>query len=203
MGWSEDAGRNRDAWTKSNAEYTDGRALASWNAEPAWGIWNAPEAELGILGDVTGLDVVELGCGTAYVSAWLARAGARPVGVDITPAQLETARRCMTLRPGGRLVFLCNSTLVILCSGDEDEKAVESLQRPQKGMHRFDQWDGVEFHIPHGERIDLLRANGFELQRLVELYAPEGAADHAYYDFVSADWARRWPVEEIWVSCKR
>ena len=40
------------------------------------------------------LDVVELGCGTAYVSAWLARLGARPVGVDLTPAQLDTARRC-------------------------------------------------------------------------------------------------------------
>ena len=44
------------------------------------------------LGDVSGLDVVELGCGTAYVSAWLARRGARPVGVDVTPAQLDTAR---------------------------------------------------------------------------------------------------------------
>jgi 2-polyprenyl-3-methyl-5-hydroxy-6-metoxy-1,4-benzoquinol methylase len=43
---------------------------------------------------VDGLDVVELGCGTAYVSAWLARRGARPVGVDVTPAQLATARRC-------------------------------------------------------------------------------------------------------------
>ena len=49
---------------------------------------------LGSLGEVDGLDVVELGCGTAYVSAWLARRGARPVGVDVTPAQLETARRC-------------------------------------------------------------------------------------------------------------
>ena len=44
------------------------------------------------LGDVSGLDVVELGCGTAYISAWLAKRGARPVGVDPTPAQLETAR---------------------------------------------------------------------------------------------------------------
>ena len=49
---------------------------------------------LGTLGEVEGLDVVELGCGTAYVSAWLARRGARPVGVDVTPAQLATARRC-------------------------------------------------------------------------------------------------------------
>src|SRR5581483_5092699 len=42
--------------------------------------------------DVAGREVVELGCGTAYISAWLARRGARVVGVDLTPAQLETAR---------------------------------------------------------------------------------------------------------------
>src|SRR5437899_3332539 len=45
------------------------------------------------LGDVSGLDVVELGCGTAYFSAWFAKRGARPVGVDPTPAQLASARR--------------------------------------------------------------------------------------------------------------
>lgn len=38
------------------------------------------------------MDVIEMGCGTAYVSAWLARRGARPVGIDVTPEQLATAR---------------------------------------------------------------------------------------------------------------
>jgi SAM-dependent methyltransferase len=52
------------------------------------------DRQLGVLTDVSGLDVVELGCGTAYLSAWLARRGARPAGVDVTPAQLTTARRC-------------------------------------------------------------------------------------------------------------
>ncbi len=42
---------------------------------------------------VSGRDVVELGCGTGYVSAWLARRGARPVGLDTSARQLETARR--------------------------------------------------------------------------------------------------------------
>lgn len=50
------------------------------------GIFNVPETQLGVLGDVSGLDVVELGCGTAYLSAWLVRRGARPVGVDLTAA---------------------------------------------------------------------------------------------------------------------
>jgi SAM-dependent methyltransferase len=42
--------------------------------------------------DLEGLDAIELGCGTAYVSAWLARRGARPVGIDASPEQLATAR---------------------------------------------------------------------------------------------------------------
>ncbi len=92
---SDDARRNREDWTVANAEYTDGAAVASWAQEEiSWGVWSVPESDLGSLGEVEGLDVVELGCGTAYVSVWLARRGARPVGVDVTPAQLATARRC-------------------------------------------------------------------------------------------------------------
>jgi SAM-dependent methyltransferase len=87
---------NRAVWTDVNARYTDARAVAAWqDPEIAWGVWQVPEAQLRALPPrVAGLDVVELGCGTAYFSAWLARRGARPVGVDPTPAQLATARRC-------------------------------------------------------------------------------------------------------------
>ena len=85
---------NVRAWTQANAEYTDAQASAAWAQEEiTWGVWEIPESELRVLGDVSGLHVVELGCGTAYFSAWLARRGARVVGVDPTPAQLATARR--------------------------------------------------------------------------------------------------------------
>jgi ubiquinone/menaquinone biosynthesis C-methylase UbiE len=82
------------SWTRRNAEYTDRSAARSWaSAELRWGKWAIPETELRVLGEVAGRDVVELGCGTAYFAARLARLGARVVGVDPTPAQLETARR--------------------------------------------------------------------------------------------------------------
>ncbi|MGV3615325.1 MAG: class I SAM-dependent methyltransferase [Fimbriimonas sp.] len=86
---------NREAWTKMSVGFQEpGRR--SWSTpEITWGIWSVPEAEIEALGDLTklgGKDVVELGCGTAYFSAWLARRGARPVGIDITPAQLANAR---------------------------------------------------------------------------------------------------------------
>jgi SAM-dependent methyltransferase len=94
MSLSEDAIRNREVWTKANAEYTDRRATETWGrGEVEWGMFGVPDSELKILGDVAGKDVIELGCGTAYFSAWLAKLGARPVGLDVTPAQLETAGR--------------------------------------------------------------------------------------------------------------
>ena len=87
---------NRDAWTAANAAYTDSRARAAWAQEEiTWGVWGAPESEVRALPEVAGRDVIELGCGTAYFGAWLKRRGARRVvGVDVTPAQLATARAC-------------------------------------------------------------------------------------------------------------
>jgi SAM-dependent methyltransferase len=87
------ARRNRDEWTTWASDYAESAPRAWASEEITWGVWGVPEAEIRVLPEsVEGLDVVELGCGTAYVSAWLARRGARPVGVDVTPAQLETAR---------------------------------------------------------------------------------------------------------------
>jgi SAM-dependent methyltransferase len=94
MKLSEDALRNREVWTRANAQYTDRQAAEAWaKDEIEWGTYGLPDAELGILGELAGKDVIELGCGTAYFSAWLAKLGARPVGIDVTPAQLDTARR--------------------------------------------------------------------------------------------------------------
>src|SRR6266508_954639 len=176
-------------WTRTNAEYTDPGAARAWAGDViAWGVFQVREEDLGSpLGNVKDLDVVDLGCGTAYFSAKLAKRGARPVGVDPTPARL--------LRPGGRLVFLTNSVLAYLCFPDDPGHADEHLHRPQAGMY-VTKWpgeEGTEYHLSHGDWIDLLHANGFELERLVEVYAPPGAEDHGYYETVTAEWAQKWP----------
>jgi hypothetical protein len=77
--------------------------------------------------------------------------------------------------------------------------AIETLQRPQFGIHSF-QWpdSGVEYHLSHGDWIRLLRANGFEVLDLIEIQAPADAETHQFYDYVTAEWARKWPAEEIW-----
>ena len=85
--------RNRAAWDRWAADYA-GPGLRNWEApDPTWGIWSVAEEQLGVLPpELAGLDSIELGCGTGYVSAWLARRGARPVGLDNSAAQLGTAR---------------------------------------------------------------------------------------------------------------
>src|SRR5262249_47258531 len=88
----DDAARNREAWTEWAREYAPLADRAWSRMEFTWGTWDVPEREVRALPEVRDKDVVELGCGTAYVSAWLARNGARPVGIDVTPAQLARAR---------------------------------------------------------------------------------------------------------------
>jgi SAM-dependent methyltransferase len=107
------------------------------------------------------------------------------------------------LRASGRLIFLRNATLSVLCM--DYEGITERLMRPQRGLHRLD-WDDtgeVEFHLGHGDWVELLRSNGFEVERLLEIFAPDDAETHAYYKHVTAEWARQWPAEELWVARKR
>jgi SAM-dependent methyltransferase len=250
---SDSVARNAAVW-EARREDQLGLARREWSAtEPSWGIFGVPEVEVHLLPEhLEGLDVVELGCGTAYVSAWLARRGARPVGIDPTAGQLRIARQFQVefdlpfplvraageevplrdasfdlviseygaaiwadpyrwipeaarlLRPGGELVFLGNSTLLMLCVPEvEGEAAGDWLRRDHFGIHRFE-WpddDSVEFHLGHGDQIRLLRSSGFEVEDLIELRPPDDAV--ASYSFVTSDWARRWPAEEVWRARRR
>ena len=75
--------RNQKAWSNRDSDYA-GNMRAKWASEASWGIWNVPEEELQLLPDVDGRDALDIGCGAAYVCAWLARRGARVTGIDPT-----------------------------------------------------------------------------------------------------------------------
>jgi len=251
---SDYADVNREAWTQWSRDYAEPGRRSWASPDISWGIWNLPETEIRALGDLEelrGKDVLEAGCGTAYFSAWMAKLGARPVGIDVTPAQLANARAyqqefgiefpliegnaeavprpdasfdlvlseygasiwcdpyrwipeaARLLRPGGRLVFLRNGTLAMLCAPPTGV-AVPQLQRPLFGLHRLEWNDdvrSVEFHLPLGKMLGLLRECGFELEAVHELQAPAGAETR--FEYMTADWARQWPSEEIWCARKR
>ncbi len=244
--------RNRAAWEVLAPEYVEpGRH--GWQTEPSWGIWSVPDSDLRVLPEsLAGLDAIELGCGTAYVSAWLARRGARPVGIDISAEQLRSARTfqrefgldfplwqgnaesvpaadesfdlaiseygasiwcdpyrwipeaARLLRPGGQLIFLSHGVIALLTFPDDpDAPAGETLLRPYFGMHRF-QWPGeesVDFGLPHGEMIALLRRCGFVVDELIEVRPPEGSTTG--FPLATLEWARQWPCEEIWIARKQ
>ncbi len=243
---------NRALWAVLNERFTASAADALWSTtDVVWGLFSVPDRLLGVLGDVGGLRVLELACGTAYFSAWLTAAGARTVAVDLSAEQLATARNLQRrvgpffplvqadaervplssgrfdlvvsehgaaawcdperwlpeaarlLRPGGRLVFLTNSLLSALCVPADEGYAEERLLRGQRDAYKV-QWPGggVEFHPSHGDWVRLLRRFGFVVEALHELYAPEDSGDHPVYEIVSAEWATRWPAEELWVATR-
>ena len=237
--------RNRRHWDEHAAGWHGPLARGHWSArDPRWGLWATLESQASMLPDrLAGMRVIELGCGTAYVSAWLARAGARPVGLDLSRQQLATARAMQAefdlgfplvlgnaeqapfgdgtfdfaisdygaslwcdpyrwipeaarlLRPGGRLAFTRRSPLFVLCA-QAGASAGAALQRAQFGLVHKEAGAGVEFTLGHGDMIRLLRSCGFVIEDLIEVQAPDPA--HRDYAEVSADWARRWPSEEIW-----
>ncbi|MCL8017997.1 class I SAM-dependent methyltransferase [Streptomyces sp. AS02] len=237
--------QNRRYWDGEAAAWHGPLARDHWSqVEPRWGLWATPESQVSVLPDgIAGMPTIELGCGTAYVSAWLARAGARPVGIDLSEKQLETARAMQTefgidfplvlgkaeavpyddntfglaiseygaslwcdpyqwipeaarlLLPGGLLVFMRYSPLFALCVPPEGP-ASTTLFRAQFGLTKLDWGNHVQFVLPHGEMLRLLRSCGFVVEDLIEIQAPP-PADRDYAE-VSGDWARQWPSEEIW-----
>ncbi|HKP17276.1 MAG TPA: class I SAM-dependent methyltransferase [Gaiellaceae bacterium] len=244
---SSDSARNRAAWDRVSDEYQERHAETLGRPEPRWGMWQLPESELAVLGDVEGKDVLELGCGAAQWSILLALGGARVVGLDNSPRQLEHARELMAaagvdfplvlgsgeevpladagfdvvfcdhgamtfgdpyrtvpeaarlLRADGLFAFSHVSPLGMVCWDPKTETTERRLVGEYFGMHRFDDLpeEPVEFNLTHAEWIRLFRESGFQVEALLEIQPPAGA-ESTYRSPAETEWARSWPMEEIW-----
>lgn len=95
MSLSEQAKKNRAFWDKHSDEYQARHNEQIRGPEPGWGVWQIPERELLVLGEVEGKDILELGCGAAQWSILLAKRGAKMTGLDNSSQQLEHARQAM------------------------------------------------------------------------------------------------------------
>jgi SAM-dependent methyltransferase len=247
---SDSVARNRAFWDRASDEYQERHRDFIGKSDPRWGVWQIPESQLQILGDVEGKDVLELGCGAAQWSIALARLGARPVALDNSARQLEHARELMRaagvdfplvhaageavplddasfdivfcdhgalsfadpyatlpevarlLRVGGLFAFSHATPFSWLCWNDETERVEPRLRRAYFGMHRFDHPDGAaQYNLTYGEWIRVFRAHGLRVEGLVEV-RPAAGARSTYLAPEETEWARSWPMEEIW-TCRR
>lgn len=141
---------NRALWDALNERLTHAGAEAQWSSpDVVWGLFAIRDGVLSVLGDVQDLDIVELACGTAYFSAWLTRAGARVVALDLSGEQLATARELQDrLGPVFPLVQ-CNAERIPLESGCFD------LVVSENGVGA---WCDPERWVPEAAR--LLRPGG-------------------------------------------
>jgi len=242
---------NRDIWDAEAAHWV-AMGAQRWALDALiWGNWGAAEASLNLLpADLAGKDAIELGCGTGYVSGWMARRGARVTGIDISAGQLATARQladqhgaditfiegnaeatglaeasfdfaiseygaaiwCQPetwlreawrlLRPGGRLVFLGNHPLVLLCSPLNGAPCDLTLHRPYRDMWGAD-WTQVEFD-PTGVCFNLTMSGwmavfleiGFRVTNYQEIFIPDHQTETSAS--VPAEWGKKYPVEQVW-----
>lgn len=242
---------NRHLWNSDAVNWVAiGERL--WRLEsPEWGNWSIADEGLMLLpADMAGMDAIELGCGTAYVSGWMARRGASVTAIDISAEQLATARRLAAahhaditfiegnaeatglsdgafdfaiseygasiwckpdlwlaeawrlLKPGGRLVFLGNHPLSLICSPLDGSPCNRTLHRPYRDMWGAD-WtevdfepSGVSFNLTIAAWFALFSTIGFAVTSYQELYAPAGAT--GVRAAIPADWALQYPVEQVW-----
>ena len=245
-----DSEQNRAFWDRHSDSYQDTHREHIGRPDPRWGMWQLPESELRVLGDVAGQDILELGCGAAQWSILLAGLGARPVGVDNSARQLEHAHEALAaagldfpliyaaaesvplpdgsfdlvfadhganrfadpylwvpeaarlLRPGGLLAFSGSTPFEVMCWNETADRMDAELHLDYFRLHRVEDADGpVQFELPYGKWIRLFRSNGLEIEDLREIQPPEGA-ESTYRNSEETQWARSWPMEQIWVVRK-
>jgi SAM-dependent methyltransferase len=144
---NDDERHNRAFWDRDADAYQAAHGELLRDAPAAWGAWRIPERTIGALGDVAGLDMLELGCGAAQWSIALHRLGARAVGLDLSGAQLRHARddqraasvsfplvlgngEAIPLRDGAFDVVFCDHGAMSFCDPDRTLPEVARVLRP-------------------------------------------------------------------------
>jgi len=87
---------SRAWWDEQAPDYYDEHGAFLGDQDFLWGPEGLRESAAGLLGDVRGRSILEIGCGGAQCSRWLAGQGARPVASDLSGGQLAQAARLNT-----------------------------------------------------------------------------------------------------------
>jgi len=94
---------SKDMQWRADRDFSDADVQANWNANATrWDAvydddgdrnrrYQSDEPMLNLLGEVRGLEVLDVGCGNGYLCRKLAKAGARMTGVELSPEFLRIA----------------------------------------------------------------------------------------------------------------
>lgn len=110
------------------------------------------------------------------------------------------------LRPGGRLVFLGNHPLTIVCTDARGAPCDAVLHRPYRGLRGADWTEveidpgGIEFNRTFADWMALFRDISFVVDNFLELYAPDTADVDRFS--IPVEWARKFPSEQVWSLSK-
>ena len=108
----------------------------------------------------------------------------------------EAAR---VLRPDGLLAFTTTTPFAEACWSDRSHGFEEALQRDYFGLHAiYDPGEDVTiFVLPYGAWIRLFREHGLVVEDLIEQPPPPDATS-TYRSADETEWARHWPMEQLW-----
>jgi SAM-dependent methyltransferase len=194
---------NRRFWDEDADDYqaVHGDALA--DVPRAWGAWRIPEDELDVLGDVRGLDVLELGCGAARWSASLAPRGARPIGLDLSASQLRHARAAripLVLANGEQTPFADESFDIVfsdhgVLSFCDPARSVPEAARLLRrgGLLAFCHTTALRILCDDGKRLTKkLQRNYFDMHRFD--WEGEGTID---FEIPTGEWIRLFRANDL------
>jgi ubiquinone/menaquinone biosynthesis C-methylase UbiE len=97
------------------------------------------------------------------------------------------------LRPGGLLAF----AIRFICEDVPAERLTQHLLNDYFGLHRLEWSNEVDFQLPYGEWLRLFRQHHLLVEDLIETRPPDGTTS-SYCDAEEMEWARHWPMENIW-----
>ena len=184
---------NRSAWNTVSAAYQASRAPPA--DDIYWGILCPPESELRLLGEVKGRRALVLGCGGGQDAIALARRGAQVVGIDISDAQIEHARK-LAEKEGLIVPFVQGNIEELPQVENESQDLVVSA-------HALGYVEGIERCFAEVARV--LKPGGlfvFSVQHPMDTCLrdePPYTLDKGYFQ-VQHDW--RWDLKEAAVGAR-
>jgi SAM-dependent methyltransferase len=116
--------------------------------------------------------------------------------VGFTDPRVVVPEVARVLRAGGRFAFSGLTPVEWITFDGETSR--RELQRDYFGMRSMDTDGTIEFMLTYGDWVRVFVGAGFAIRDLIEIRPPEGATS-TYRDEAETEWARHWPMEQIWV----